>query len=88
MLDLFVKSFPLLNAALQRKRRKHGNNKEVAAQTPLEDPGLETFSYHQTGGIQMRNTEISAGKFFCLILVSMLPEMPRDAGVRNRANEK
>jgi len=75
-----------LNTAVQRKRRKHGNKKEAAAQTLLEVPDLETLSYHQTGGIQMRNTGISAGKFFCLSLVSVLPAMPRDAGVRNRAN--
>lgn len=56
----------------REKRRKHSNPKEGAAQTSQENPDLETFFYHQTGGIQMKNTEISAQKFFCLSLMSVL----------------
>lgn len=45
--------FSFIEHSCKRKRREHGNSKEVAAQTSLDDPDLETLYYHQTGGIQM-----------------------------------
>lgn len=87
LLGLFIRSFPYWTQ-LYREKGENTARIEVAAQTPLEDPDLETISYRKTGAILVRNTEITAGKLFCLSLLCILQEMPRDSGVRNTANRK